>query len=291
MPPLTAEQKRLVALFENAPDLDEAWAGLTAAQQALLEEALAAQDAVQQDAVPPASPHALPQPKKRDKRRTRWRETELKVFSRYSAEAIGKRMTANALSLIFPNRDIYNPNDITGPVIGNTLDLSASQIMNFERLARDYAHKRGWNDGFSFRTITCRDRERDLLKRLRRERANIRIADKRRVERAQNREIKMQTEMTQTQSKSKYASVRDAVTANIRARDDAIDKALGDSKRSITQVMDAVWRHPAWRALAKNPKSFRRVMSDRLNAMRDAGRIVDDYEPRPNGYERIVWRA
>jgi hypothetical protein len=198
-----------------------------------------------------------------------------------------------AIAAAFPDRDIGDPGEVAGREIGNAAKLTKQEMFDIEDQATDFGRRRKWGKPgkdyrFSFRTITCCDSPDQEVKRDRRDRSNRRTAAKRKSKR-----LESAMETMQLPTKTRYASLRDAVTANVRAQGDALHDAIEDDGSTIANLMARVRSDPSWRALAGKPDSFRRIVSLRLDALRDAGRIADDYAPglRGRGLVRVVRRA
>jgi hypothetical protein len=302
----------LVALREST-NRSAFWKTLTAEQTAALNGALREEerqieqewrDYAAQSQTPrvEAAPTPTAKPKKKIKqskefadRRSRWRETDLKIIVRYSAEVLGKRTTLKALAVLFQNRDITNPEDVTGADVGNKLALTVERVFKFEELASAYAKAQNYaKPAFAFKTITACDKEAEELGRQRRTRRNQRVSERRREERAEQRSKAMAQSATATPTTAGLKTLADLVAeqkARTRAQCDALYAALDpDEFISVGALTDRVRSHSAWRTVSS--VKIERDIRTRLDMMTDAGRIENSVAPGPRGSRlRLVRRA
>jgi hypothetical protein len=245
---------------------------------------------------PSAKAKRKPQSKEFLGTRRNTRAGELKVLSKYL-----KREDLKAIAAKFAGRDVFDPEDVARREIGDSVKLTEAEMFEIEDRATDYGRQQKWGRPaepdspakpyrFSFRTITCYDKTDDEVRLNRKRRSNKRTNQRLKTERLEKKTMQTTVQATmQTQStKSKYASVMEAMIANVRAQEESLYNAIRGEKSTITELMMHVRRTPCWHSLASgNPATFRRKVSDRLDELKKAGRIVDDYE---HGV-RIVRRA
>jgi hypothetical protein len=79
----------------------------------------------------------------------------------------------------------------------------------------------------------------------------------------------------------------EAMMANVRAQEESLYDAIrGDD--TIADLMKRVRSDPCWLSLASGkPESFRRKVSDRLDALEKAGRIVSNYSSGKRVIRRV----
>lgn len=182
---------------------------------------------------------------------------------------------------------------MSGREIGASVKLTEHEMFEIEELATNNGRQRKWGKPgkpyrFSFRTITCYDRSDNEVKEDRRCRSNKRTNARRKSERLA---MAMQSTTLTQPTKVIYAGVKDAITANVRAQEKTLFEAIGPEGSTIAELMAKVSSDPSWRSLAASRDSFRRTVSGRLNTLKAAGQVVDEYRLGPHGMTRIVRRA
>ena len=248
---------------------------------------------------PPTAKPTTTTAKKRGKKpefndgRKIWRKTDLRVISKHSKPVLGKHIPLKALAALFPGREIFDPEDVTSADVGNKLALTVERIFKFEELACAWADAHNYrNKLFWFRTITACDAEAGQLATRRQELRYDRHNKTRRNERAKTRSKAMLLETTTTAATAgpkTLAGLRAEQKARTRAQCDALYDVLAKNgeQHEIAPLIAAVRRHPAWRDVADD-KRYRTTV-DRLDMLRDPGRIEDDRKPGPRGtFLRLV---
>jgi hypothetical protein len=230
-------------------------------------------------------------------KRKGWRLTDLKVVVSYSAEVLGKILTLKALQALFPNRDVYDPDDVTAADVGNALELTAERVFKFQALASAWAVANNYRKKvFWFRTIGACEAETEKLATERLKLRRQRVSDRRREERAKQRSKAMQS---QTATATATATARPKTMADLIAEQkartmaqcDAIYAVLDpDEFISVGALTDRVRSHSAWRTVPS--AIIVRDIRTRLDMMTAAGRVENSATPGPSGSRlRLVRRA
>jgi hypothetical protein len=207
------------------------------------------------------------------------RRSDLNVLLKYLA----RPTTRKALEALFPGRDLLDPDEAQGvsaAEIGQAVSLACEEMFHIEALATLNGRQLGWcrkRKGkklpylFTFRTIACVDRTVEDVKKLRKSRANERAYHSRRA---------TATQAFQQPPRS-WSDVRSVDAARIKAKEDSILEILANgSARTISDLMKALKFKPAWRELAGNRASFRRVMSRHLDSLQRKRKIRSVFEER-----------
>jgi hypothetical protein len=210
-------------------------------------------------------------------KRRNMRTAELKVLVRYLPRA-----DLTAIVAAFPGRDVYDPADVDRREIGDHVKLTKDEMFEIEQSATDHGLQRKWGRPgkpyrFSFRTITCYDLTDEAVRLDRKDRSDKRTKQRLKTERWEKKTMQATMQQTQPMTNSTYSSVMEAMMANVRAQEESLYDAIrGDD--TIADLMKRVRSDPCWLLLASGkPESFRRKVSDRLDALEKAGRIVSNY--------------
>lgn len=309
---LSDRERQIIAEHAAATDRSERWRQLTAEQKAELNAAWNKRDreikrsceypATTSSAQPAYSEFATGKTKAAAKtkplskefadRRSRWRRTDLKVVVRYSGEVLGKQTTLKALAALFPNRDVFNPAEVTGADVGNAMALTVEQVFKFEELASAHAKAQQYAKPlFAFKTMTACDAEAEELARQRRKRRNQRVSDRRRENRAKQRSKAMLQTATATAGRKTIAGLVAEQKARTQAQCDALYAALDpDEFISVSALTERVRSHSAWRTVPS--AIIVRDVRTRLDMMTAAGRVENGAAPGPRGSRfRLVRRA
>jgi hypothetical protein len=225
---------------------------------------------------PEKAPATTRQPRKRPpskeflQRRINYRTGNLHVLAKHL------KIKVETLKERFLPRDVCDPDDAEVGVadceIGKGLRLTMDRMFAIED-DESAARAKRCRSRFSFRTVQPFDKTPDQVKRER---------ERRNRQRAKAKEKKMQLQAMQEGHRT-WAEVRAEQKANIEARDDAILAVLGDGESHTTVALKSELRNrQAWAALAGTPR-YHRSICERLDALKQAKRIVDSYSPNPRG--------
>lgn len=192
----------------------------------------------------------------------------------------------------YDGRDPLDPEVVTPVEIGLLYNVTFDVRLDIERAETEFrirTYGKPKNYLFRLRTVIAVDITAEAQAKQYAKLASRRQTEKRKAERSERAtNVKPPTAITPSSYHEHFKTLK----ANARLQRSAVIAAMEMERwYTINELMDALRHDPAWRHIANHRLKFRQAIIDRINQLRDKGRVQDGYKRGSHGIERVVQRA